>query len=213
MFWMYHCECKQSVCFGWCSDCKWTHQIHTNHDSGIDCQILLFWVVADHISWSFDILDKGAYNKAVSHMAFKQVNTWVIKIKYMSDTAFFRLENMIKEALQSDHVIHIPILNQFKILVLRQTFHSKRNDIKVNLAKWIQHLDSEDVRECGSLPEVTYIRKDDYSDDESSFFSNSIRTIMSFEYDDTTNLTIILRIILRPPPQIYLQVYHCLPIK
>jgi hypothetical protein len=73
-------------------------------------------------------------------------------------------------------------------LVLRQTFHFKRNDLKVNLAKWIQHLDSEDVRECGSLPEVAYIRKDDYSDDESSFFINSIRTIMSFEYDDTTKL-------------------------
>jgi hypothetical protein len=33
-----------------------------------------------------------------------------------------------------------------------------------------------------------FICKDDYSDDESSFFSNSIRTIMSFEYDDTTKL-------------------------
>jgi hypothetical protein len=38
------------------------------------------------------------------------------------------------------------------------------------------------------LPEVAYIRKDDYSDDESSFFSNSIRTIMYFEYDDTAKL-------------------------
>jgi hypothetical protein len=38
------------------------------------------------------------------------------------------------------------------------------------------------------LPEVAYIRKDDYSDDESSFFSNSIRTIMSFEYDKKANL-------------------------
>jgi hypothetical protein len=101
---------------------------------------------------------------------------------------FFRLENMIKEALQNDHFIHIPIRNECKILVPRQTFHSKRNDLKVNLANWIQNLDSEDVRECGSLPEVEYIRKDDYSDNDSSFFSNSIRTIMSFEYDDTKKL-------------------------
>jgi uncharacterized protein YjgD (DUF1641 family) len=43
------------------------------------------------------------------------------------------------------------------------------------------------VRECGSLPEVAHIRKDDYSDDESSFFSNSIRTIMSLEYDEKAN--------------------------
>jgi hypothetical protein len=38
------------------------------------------------------------------------------------------------------------------------------------------------------LPEVSYIRKDDYSDDESSFFRNSIRTIRSFEYNDSTKL-------------------------
>jgi hypothetical protein len=106
----------------------------------------------------------------------------------MSETAFFRLENMIKETLQSDHVIHIPIRNEYKILVPRQTFHSKRNELKVNLAKWIQHLGSEDVRECGSLPEVTYIRKDDYSDNKSSFFSNRIRTIMLFEYDENAKL-------------------------
>jgi hypothetical protein len=133
-------------------------------------------------------VNQEAYNKAVSHMVFKQDNIWVIKIKNMSDTAFFRLENMMKKALQSDYVIHFPIHNECKILVPSQTFHSKRNDLKVNLAKWIQHLDSEDVRECGSLPEVAYIRKDDYSDDESSFFSNRIRTVMSFEYDDTTKL-------------------------
>jgi hypothetical protein len=105
----------------------------------------------------------------------------------MSNTAFFRLENMIKDTLQIEHVIHIPIRNECKILVSRQTFHIKRNELKVNLAKWNQNLDSEDVRECGSLPEVAYICKDDYSDDESSFFSNSIRTIMSFEYDEKAN--------------------------
>jgi hypothetical protein len=89
----------------------------------------------------------------------------------MSDTAFFRLENTIKDTLQIEHVIHIPIRNECKILVSRQTFHIK-NELKVNLAKWNQHLNSEDVRECGSLPEVAaYIRKDNYSDDESSFFA------------------------------------------
>jgi hypothetical protein len=97
----------------------------------------------------------------------------------MSDTAFFRLENMIKDALQTEHVIHIPIRNECKILVPRQTFHSKRNELKANLAKWIQHLYSEDIRECKSLPEVAYIRKDDYSYDE---------IIMSFKYDEKVNL-------------------------
>jgi hypothetical protein len=62
-------------------------------------------------------------------------------------------------------------------------FYSKRNKLKVNLAKLIQHLDSEDVRECGSSPEVAYIPKYDFAEDEVSFFINSIKTIMSFEYD------------------------------
>jgi hypothetical protein len=42
--WIYHFDRNQRVCFGWCPYCKWTHQIHTNHDPGIKCQILLFWV-------------------------------------------------------------------------------------------------------------------------------------------------------------------------
>jgi hypothetical protein len=47
-----------------------THQIHTNHDSGIQCQILLFWVGSTHISYalslSFNILDKWNINNQCS---------------------------------------------------------------------------------------------------------------------------------------------------
>jgi hypothetical protein len=56
------------------SYCKWTHQIHTNHDPGIQCQILLFWVGAAHISFdyshslSFDILDKRNIKVNVQHL-------------------------------------------------------------------------------------------------------------------------------------------------
>jgi hypothetical protein len=46
--------------------CKWTQQININHDPGIQCQTLLFWVGAVHISYapslSFDILDKWNIN-------------------------------------------------------------------------------------------------------------------------------------------------------
>jgi hypothetical protein len=98
------------------------------------------------IPFQMKYINQEAYNKALSHIAFKQDNTWVIKIKYMSETAVFRLENMIKDTLQSDYVIHIPIRNECKILVSRQAFHIKRNELKVNLSKWNQHLDSEDVR-------------------------------------------------------------------
>jgi hypothetical protein len=140
------------------------------------------------IPFQLKYINQEAFNKVLSYIPFKQDKTWVNKIKYMSDTAFFRLENMIKETFQVDHVIHILTQNECKVLVTRQTFHSKRNELKVNLAKWIKHLDSEDVRESGSSPEVAYICKDDYSDDESSFFSKSIRTIMSFEYDENAKL-------------------------
>jgi hypothetical protein len=139
------------------------------------------------IPFQMKYINQEAYNKALSHIVFKQDNTWVIKIKYMSDTAFFRLENMIKDTLQIEYAIHIPIRNECKILVSRQRFHLKRNELKVNLAKWNQHLGSEDVRECGSLPEEAYIRIDDYSDYVSSCFSNSIRTIMYFKYDEKAN--------------------------
>jgi hypothetical protein len=62
----------QRVCFGWCPYYKWTHQIHTNHDPGMQRQILLFWVEAAHISYfrdlslSFDILDKWSINNQCS---------------------------------------------------------------------------------------------------------------------------------------------------
>jgi hypothetical protein len=71
-FWIYHCECKQRVCFCWCPYCKWTHQIYTNHDPGIVCQIQLYWVGAFHISYvwdlslSFDIIDKWNINNHCS---------------------------------------------------------------------------------------------------------------------------------------------------
>jgi hypothetical protein len=51
------------------------------------------------IPFQMKYVNQEAYNKTMSHIAFKQDNTWVIKIKYMRDTAFFRLENMIKDTL------------------------------------------------------------------------------------------------------------------
>jgi hypothetical protein len=61
---------KKRVCFAWCPYCKWTHQIHTNRDPWIQCQILLFWVGAAHISYapslSFAILDKWNINNQCS---------------------------------------------------------------------------------------------------------------------------------------------------
>jgi hypothetical protein len=51
------------------------------------------------IPFQIKYINQEAFNKALSHTAFKPDNTWVIKIKYMSDIGFFRLENMIKGTL------------------------------------------------------------------------------------------------------------------
>jgi hypothetical protein len=40
------------------------------------------------IPFQMKYINQEAYNKASSHIAFKQDNTWVIKIKYLRDTAF-----------------------------------------------------------------------------------------------------------------------------
>jgi hypothetical protein len=61
--WIYDCECKQRMCFGWWPYCKWTHLIHTDHDPGLLCHILLIWLGTAHTSCvfapslSFEVLD------------------------------------------------------------------------------------------------------------------------------------------------------------
>jgi hypothetical protein len=86
--WIYHCECKQRVFFCWCPYCKWTHQIHTDHDSGIKCQILLFWVVTGHISCdyspslSFDILHKLNINNTCSTSCVRPGHVMVFLIVF-----------------------------------------------------------------------------------------------------------------------------------
>jgi hypothetical protein len=67
--WIYHCECKQRVCFGWCPYCKWIGPTRSTQTMNRGLyQILLFWVGAAHISCmfapslSFDILDKWNIN-------------------------------------------------------------------------------------------------------------------------------------------------------
>jgi hypothetical protein len=71
-YWIHHFEYKQRVCFDRWPYCTWTHQIHTNHEPGIKCQILLFWIKSAHFSYEyapsllFDILDKWNINNQYS---------------------------------------------------------------------------------------------------------------------------------------------------
>jgi hypothetical protein len=34
-FWIYQCEWKQKTFYGCCTYCKWTHQIHSDHEPGV----------------------------------------------------------------------------------------------------------------------------------------------------------------------------------
>jgi hypothetical protein len=62
--WIYHCECKQRVCFGLCPYRKWNHQIQTDHGPGIQSQILLFWMGSFHITCMFvSYFSSGIFDK------------------------------------------------------------------------------------------------------------------------------------------------------
>jgi hypothetical protein len=64
------------------------HQIHTNHDPGIKCQILLFWVGPAYISWvqipslSFDMLDKWNITNKCSTSCVRPGHVMVLLIVF-----------------------------------------------------------------------------------------------------------------------------------
>jgi hypothetical protein len=58
------------VCFGWCTYCKWTHQIHTYHDPGVRfCYFGWEWSIFSCVfspSFLYDILDEWNINNQCS---------------------------------------------------------------------------------------------------------------------------------------------------
>jgi hypothetical protein len=76
----------QRVCFFWCLYCKWTYQIYTNHDPGMQRQILLFWVGASHFSYapslSFDILDNWNIDNQCSTSCVRSDHVMVFLIVF-----------------------------------------------------------------------------------------------------------------------------------
>lgn len=125
-----------------------------------------------------------AYSKAVEYVASRNKNIWTIVIQYMSEGAFFKLEDKIKALPSIEHVIYDPRAKKARVLVPRSSFHHQRDLIKDQLKKWTTELDPEDTREYNSHPEVSHIPKDDFSIDAGSYFSHSIASIMTFEVEE-----------------------------
>jgi hypothetical protein len=80
----------------------------------------------------------------------------------MSEGAQFKLAEKVRAALQIERVIHNPFDKKTKVLVKKQDF-KKRYMIKASLEKRIEDIDPDDVRECGTPPEVAHIIQDDCS--------------------------------------------------
>jgi hypothetical protein len=129
-------------------------------------------------------VNEGAYNKAVEYVASRNTNIWTIVLQYMSEGAFFKLEENLKSLPSVEHVIYDPVGKKARVLVPKPSFHHQRETIKEKLKNWVKDLDPDDTREFGASPEVSHIPKDDFSSEEGSYFTNSIASIMTFEVDE-----------------------------
>ena len=128
--------------------------------------------------------NEEAFSKAIKYVASKNKNTWTIKINYVSEGSFFKLEEVIKEALKIEHVIYDTEHYIMRVLVPKAKFDTYRSQLKDDLQKWSLKLDPEDTRLFNSDPEVAYLFKDDKSSSANSYSSRSIESIMSLEIEE-----------------------------
>jgi hypothetical protein len=112
------------VYFSCCPYCKWTHHIQTDHDPGIDCQILLLWVGAAHISYlyapslSFDIFHKWNINNECSTSCVRSGHVMVFLIVFcvLVCTRTVLFVSMIEECRsfvcnKEDHTLQYVVLS------------------------------------------------------------------------------------------------------
>ena len=92
-------------------------------------------------------VDEIAFNKAVSYINHKNENTWSFVINFMSEGSFFKLEDKIKAAVHTDHVIYDPMQKTTKILTTKILFDESRDIIRNELKNWSTLLDPEDTRQ------------------------------------------------------------------
>jgi hypothetical protein len=128
--------------------------------------------------------NEEAFQTAIKYIASKNENTWTIKVNYVSEGAFFKLENLVKTSLGVDHVTYNPEQHVMRILVQKSKFNASRATLKENLKDWSSTLDPDDTRLFDTNPEVSYLPQDDVSTSEDSYASRSIASIMSLEIEE-----------------------------
>ena len=138
----------------------------------------------EFISFHLRSVDEAAYHNAIKYVTAKNVNTWTIVVNYVSEGAFFKLEEKIKASLKTDHVIYDPTTCTMKILVPKNSFSTLRNELKSELQNWCIDLDPDDTRRFDTNPEVAYLPRDDYSSSQDSYASRSIASINSLDIEE-----------------------------
>ena len=129
-------------------------------------------------------VDEAAYHNAIKYVTAKNVNAWTIVVNYVSEGAFFKLEENIKASLKTDHVIYDPTTCTMKILVPKNSFSALRNELKSELQNWCINLDPDDTHRFDTNPEVAYLPRDDYSSSQDSYASRSIASINSLDIEE-----------------------------
>ena len=80
---------------------------------------------------------------------------WTILIQYMTEGAFFKLEEKIKFSLNCEHVMYDPKHKKGQVIVEKTNFHEIRNRLRDHLIISVKYLDPEDVREFNTSPKVS----------------------------------------------------------
>jgi hypothetical protein len=117
------------VIFGWFPYWKWIHQIQTDNNPAIQCQIQLYWVVVARISFvhapslSFDIVDKWNINNQSSKSFVRPGHVMVFLIVFsvpyevnIHDTRTVLFVSMIEECRscicnKADHFLQYVVLS------------------------------------------------------------------------------------------------------
>ena len=129
-------------------------------------------------------VNQEAFEKAVKYIISKSENTWSFQINFISEGTFFKIEEKIKQAIKSKHVIYDPIQKTIKVLTSKKSFDQSREKVREGLQQWCQELDPDDIRLFDTYPEVAYLTRDDFSKSNDSYTSHSITSILSFEIEE-----------------------------
>ena len=122
-------------------------------------------------------VNEEAFEKELNYVTSKKENTWSFQINFISEGSFFKLEDKVKQAMQTDHVIYNPLKKTMKVLTSKNSFDQSREIVRAGLQQWCQILDPDDTKIFDTYPEVAYLARDNFSKSSNSYTSHSITSI------------------------------------